>query len=69
MALNAVKCHFMCLGKDTGNETVILKGLVMNNGKEQKILRVTIDNIDNLHNKLTFKSHIENLCEKALIKK
>ena len=59
----------MCLGKDTGNETVILKGLVMNNGKEQKILRVTIDNIDNLHNKLTFKSHIVNLCEKALIKK
>ena len=59
----------MCLGKDTGNETVILKGLVMNNGKEQKILRVTIDNIDNLHNKLTFKSHIENLCEKALVKK
>ena len=59
MALNAGKCHFMCLGKDTRNETFIFKGLVMKNSKEQKILGVTIDN------KLTFKSHIKNLCKKA----
>ena len=59
MALNAGKCHFMCLGKDTGNETFIFKSLVMKNSKEQKILGVTIDN------KLTFKSHIKNLCKKA----
>ena len=51
MALNAGKCHFTCLGKDTRNETFILKGLVMKNSKEQKILGLTIDN------KLTFKSH------------
>ena len=31
----------------------------MKNIKEHKILRVTIDN------KLTFKSHINNLCKKA----
>ena len=59
MALNAGKCHFMCLGKDTRNETFIFRGLVMKNSKEQKILGVTIDN------KLTFKSHIKNLCKKA----
>ena len=59
MALNAGKCHFMCLGKDTSNETFIFKGLVMKNSKEQKILGVTIDN------KLTFKSHIKNLCKQA----
>ena len=60
MALNAGKCNFMCLGKDTGNETFIFKGLVMKNSKEQKILGVMIDN------KLNFKSHIKNLCKKAL---
>ena len=59
MALNVGKCHFMCLGKDTRNETFIFKGLVMKNSKEQKILEVTI------HDKLTFKSHIKNLCKKT----
>ena len=56
MALNAGKCHFMCLGNDTRNETFIFEGLVIKNSKEHKRLRVTIDN------KLTFKSHIKNLC-------
>ena len=55
MALNAGKCHFMCLGKDTRSENF----LVMKNSKEQKILRATIDN------NLIFKSHIKNLCKKA----
>ena len=59
MALNAGMCDFMCLGKDARNEIFILKGLVTKNSKEQKILGVTIDN------KLTFKSHIKNLCKKA----
>ena len=59
MALNAGMCHFICLGKDTRNETVIFKGLVRKNSKEQNILGVTIDN------KLTFKSHIKNLGKKA----
>ena len=59
MALNAGKCQFMCLGKDSGNETFNFKGLVMKISKEQTILGVTIDN------KLTFKSNIKNLCKKA----
>ena len=59
MTLNAGKCHFMCLGKDTANETFIFKTLVMKNNKEQKILGVTIDN------KLNCKSHIKELCKKA----
>ena len=59
MALNAGNCHFMCLGKDTGNEIFIFKSIVMKNSKEEKILGVTIDN------KLTFKIHIKNLCKKA----
>ena len=62
MALNVGKCHFMCFGKDTGNETFIFKGLVMKSSKGQKILGVTIDN------KLTFKSHIKNLCKKNVTK-
>ena len=59
MTLNAGKCHLMCLRKDTGNETFNFKGSVMKNRKDQTILGVTIDN------KLTFKSHIKNLCKKA----
>ena len=57
MALNARKSHFMCLEKDTRNETFIFKGCVMKNSKEQKVLGVT--------DKLTFKSHIKNFCKKA----
>ena len=41
------------------HETFTFKGLVMKNSKEQKILGFTIDN------KLTFKSHIKNLCKEA----
>ena len=33
MALNAGKCHFMCLRKNTGNEIFNFKGLVMKNSK------------------------------------
>ena len=29
VALNARKCHFMCLEKDAGNENFIFKGLVI----------------------------------------
>ena len=59
MALNAGKCHFMCLEKDTRNETFIFIVLVMKNSKQQKVLGATI------YNKLTFKSRIKNLCKKA----
>ena len=35
------------------------KGTIMNNSKDEKILRVIIDN------RLTFSSHIRELCKKA----
>ena len=59
MALNVGMYHFMCLRKNTGNETFVFRELVMKNSKGQKITGVTIDNIQ------TFKGHIENLCKKA----
>ena len=48
-----------CVLEKVQGMKLIFKGLVIKNSKEQKILRVTIDN------KLTFKSHIKNLCKKA----
>ena len=59
MVLNADKCHFMCIGKDTENETFVFNNFIFNNSNEEKILGITIDN------KLTFKSHIEILSRKA----
>ena len=58
MVLNTGKCLFMCLGKNTENETFIFKDIIMNNSKE-KILGVTIDN------RPTFSSHIRELGKKA----
>ena len=52
--LNAGKCHFMCLGNNTENETFLWKM-----AKNQKYIVVLIDN------KLNFKSHIIELCKKA----
>ena len=58
MTVNVGKCHFMCLRKDTANETFIFKNLVMKKSKEQKILGVTKGN------KLNCKSQIKELCKK-----
>ena len=58
MVLNADKCHFMCLGNNTGNETFLFHNILLENSKEQKILDVTIDI------KLNFKSHVSELCKK-----
>ena len=38
----------MCLGNNTENETFLLKNILMENSKEQKILGVIIDNKLNL---------------------
>ena len=54
MILNADKCHFMYLGKDTENENFIFNSLIFNNSNEEK-----------RSNKLTFKNYITNLCKKA----
>ena len=59
MVLNADKYHFMFLGKDTENETIIFNNFIFNNSYKEKILEITIDN------NLTFKSHIKILCKKA----
>ena len=61
LVLNAGECHFMYLGKNTENETFIFED-IMNNSKGEKILGVTIDN------RLTFSSHIRELCKKLLRK-
>ena len=37
MVLNLDKCHFMCLGKNTENETSVFKNKIMKNNEEQKI--------------------------------
>ena len=43
MVLNLGKCHFMCLGQNAVNETFVCYNIDMNI-KEEKILRVIIDN-------------------------
>ena len=55
MVLNAGKCNFMCLGKNTENKTFLLHNILMENSKEQKVLGIIRDN------KLNFKSHISEL--------
>ena len=58
MALNAGKCHFMCLGNNTENETFLFHNILMENSKEQKLVGVIIDN------KLNFKCHVSELSKK-----
>ena len=59
MILNADKCLFMFVGKDTENETFIFNNFISNNSSEEKILGITMDN------KLSLKSHIKILCKNA----
>ena len=59
MVLNSGKCHFMCLGQNTVNETFVYDNIEMKNSKEEKVLGVIIDN------KLRFKSYVKNLCKKS----
>ena len=58
MVRNAGKCSFMCLGNNTENGAFLFHNILMENSKEQKVISVIIDN------KLNFKSHISELCEK-----
>ena len=62
MVLNSGKCHFMCLGKNTENETYFFNNTEVKNSSKEKILGITIDN------KLKFRSHVKNLCKKASLK-
>ena len=42
MVLNADNCHFIGLGKDTKNETIIFNNFIFNNSKEEKILCIIL---------------------------
>ena len=53
MVLNADKCHFMCLGKNTENETFIFNNFIFDNSNEEKIIGIIVNN------NLTCKSHIK----------
>ena len=44
MVLNARKCHFMCFANNIENEIFLSNNILMENSKEQKNLRVIIDN-------------------------
>ena len=59
MVLNAEKCHYMCLGRNTENATFRFNQKVYENSKEETILGITIDN------KLTFYSHVKEICKKT----
>ena len=59
MVFNSGKCHFICLGQNTMNETFVYDNIEMKNCEEEKISGVIIDN------KLRFKRYVKNLCEKA----
>ena len=61
MMLNQGKCRFMCLERNTENKTFVFKNNIMKNNEKQKILGIIIDK------KLTFKSHVKNLCKKNLL--
>ena len=56
--LNADKYHFICIRKDTKNETFIFNNFIFNNSNEEEILGISIDN------KLTCKSYIKILSSK-----
>ena len=58
MVLNADKCYFIYLGKDSENEPFILNNFIFNNSNEE-MLGI------NIGNKAIFKSHFKILCKKV----
>lgn len=63
MVLNKAKCHFMCLRKNTENETFVFKYKIMKNSEEQKTLGIIVDN------SLNSKSRAKNIFKKRLAKR
>ena len=57
--LHGIKPKYMCIGRNTENGKFEFDNLLLENSKEEVVLGVTIDN------KLTFDSHIKNICRKA----
>ena len=58
MALNSIKCYFMCIGQKRENKTFIFRDVCYKNSKEKVMLGVITDN------KLTFDCHIKKNCKK-----
>ena len=59
MILNPDKCYFLTLGFQDAQPNFSYDNITIKNVSEEKILGITIDN------KLTFKSHLKNICKKA----
>ena len=59
MIINPDKCYFFTLGFQDAQLNFSYDNITMKNVSEEKILGITIDN------KLTFKSHLKNICKKA----
>ena len=53
------KCRYICIGRNTENGKFEFDDLLKENSKEEVVLGITIDI------KLTFDSHIKNVCRKA----
>ena len=58
MVLNAKKCHYMCFGIGSENDSFVLDGIKLPNSCQEKILGAIIDN------KLKFDPRIRNMCKK-----
>ena len=59
MILNPNKCYFLTPGFQDAQPNFSYDNITIKNVSEEKILGITIDN------KLTFKSHLKNICKKA----
>ena len=59
IVLNQKKCHYKCIGRNTKNDKFKFDKLLLENSKEEVVLDITIEN------KLTFDSHIKDVCGKA----
>ena len=59
MISNQKRCHYMCIGRNTKNDKFELGNWLLENSKEELVLGIITDN------KLTFDSHIKNICRKA----
>ena len=59
MILNPDKCYCLFVGFQDGQHYFSYDNITIKNVSEEKILDITINN------KLTFKSHLKNICKKA----
>ena len=59
MILNSAKCYFLTLGFQDAPPNFSYDKITIKNVSEENILDITNDN------KLTFKSHLKNICKKA----